>query len=71
MYIGLTTMHSFRHSMRDRLRAVECPSDVIDQIGGWLTVGVGASYGEGHQATNITKWLVNTSGADDTDVAIV
>jgi integrase len=31
------TMHSFRHSMRDRLRAVECPSDVIDQIGGWAT----------------------------------
>jgi integrase len=33
------TMHSFRHSMRDRLRAVECPSDVIDQIGGWATEG--------------------------------
>ena len=28
------TMQSFRHSMRDRLRAVECPSDIIDQIGG-------------------------------------
>ena len=23
--------------MRDRLGAVECPSDIIDQIGGWLT----------------------------------
>ena len=34
------TMHSFRHSMRDRLRAVECPSDVIDEIGGWATKGV-------------------------------
>ena len=29
------TMHSFRHSMRDRLRAVECPADIVDQIGGW------------------------------------
>ena len=28
-------MHSFRHSLRDRLRAVECPKDVIDCIGGW------------------------------------
>ena len=28
-------IHSFRHSMRDRLRAVNCPSDMIDQIGGW------------------------------------
>ena len=24
------TMHSLRHSIRNRLRAVECPSDVID-----------------------------------------
>ena len=29
------TMHSFRHSMRDRLRAVQCPEDIADQIGGW------------------------------------
>jgi integrase len=42
------TIHSFRHSMRDRLRAVECPGDVIDQIGGWLTPGVGNSYGLGY-----------------------
>jgi len=52
------TMHSFRHSMRDRLRAVECPSDIIDQIGGWLTQGVGASYGEGYSPTNMQKWLL-------------
>jgi integrase len=53
------TMHSFRHSMRDRLRAVECPSDVIDQIGGWLTQGVGASYGLGHNHGTLTRWLVS------------
>ena len=23
-------IHGFRHSLRDRLRAVECPSDVVD-----------------------------------------
>jgi integrase len=28
-------IHSFRHSLRDRLRTVECPSDIIDAIGGW------------------------------------
>ena len=44
--------------MRDRLRAVECPSDVIDQIGGWLTQGVGASYGFGHNQGTLTRWLV-------------
>ena len=52
------TIHSFRHSMRDRLRAVECPSDVIDQIGGWLAQGVGTSYGSGHPIAILQKWLV-------------
>ena len=51
------TIHGFRHSMRDRLRAVECPSDVIDQIGGWLTQGVGASYGEGYSVGVLQKWM--------------
>lgn len=30
------TMHGFRHSMWDRLRAVECPADIVDQIGGTI-----------------------------------
>ena len=51
------TMHSFRHSMRDRLRAVECPSDIIDQIGGWATNGVGQSYGRGYELSILFKWL--------------
>ena len=50
-------MHSFRHSMRDRLRAVECPSDMIDQIGGWATEGVGHSYGEGYSIEVCLKWV--------------
>jgi integrase len=52
------TIHSFRHSMRDRLRAVECPSDVIDQIGGWLTQGVGNAYGEGYRVHHLKTFLV-------------
>jgi len=51
------TIHSFRHSMRDRLRAVECPSEVIDQIGGWLTHGVGNSYGAGYPEVILLQWL--------------
>jgi integrase len=51
------TIHSFRHSMRDRLRAVECPSEVIDQIGGWLTHGVGNSYGNGYPEPILLQWL--------------
>jgi hypothetical protein len=43
--------------MRDRLRAVECPSDIIDQIGGWATNGVGQSYGRGYELSILFKWL--------------
>ena len=50
-------IHSFRHSLRDRLRAVQCPSDMIDQIGGWTTAGVGQSYGEGYSIKVKHKWL--------------
>ena len=43
--------------MRDRLRAMECPSDIIDQIGGWLTQGVGHGYGSGFPVAVIRKWI--------------
>jgi integrase len=51
------TLHSFRHSMRDRLRAVQCPADIIDQIGGWATEGVGQNYGNGHKLDVTHAWL--------------
>ncbi|AII86639.1 DUF6538 domain-containing protein [Planktomarina temperata] len=51
------TMHSFRHSMRDRLRVVQCPSDITDQIGGWTTDGVGQGYGSGYPLSVLRDWL--------------
>lgn len=51
------SMHSFRHSLRDRLRAVECPSDIVDQIGGWQTSGVGHGYGEGYPLVVRMNWM--------------
>ena len=50
-------IHSFRHSMRDRLRAIECPADIIDAIGGWSTDGVGQSYGKGYDLTVLGRWM--------------
>ena len=50
-------IHSFRHSLRDRLRAVQCPSDMIDQIGGWSTAGVGQAYGEGYRLSRKLECL--------------
>jgi integrase len=56
------TMHSFRHSMRDRLRAVECPADVVDQIGGWTTGGVGQGYGSGYSLEVCFRWMKKMEG---------
>ena len=58
------SIHSFRHSLRDRLRAVNCPSEMIDQIGGWSRDTVGQGYGQGYDLFNVQevmqKILVNT-----------
>ena len=60
-FAGLTA-HSLRHTFRDRLRAVECPMDIIDQIGGWRSVGgVGVSYGEGYSTKQELKWMRSVS----------
>ena len=50
-------IHGLRHSLRNRLRAVECPSDITDQIGGWATKGVGHSYGRGYSLEVMAKWM--------------
>lgn len=54
------TIHGFRHAMRDRLRQVECPSEIVDQIGGWTTEGVGHSYGQGYGQEVLAKWMERT-----------
>lgn len=54
-------IHSFRHSLRDRLRAVQCPSDMIDLIGVWSTAGVGQAYGDGYGIDKKREWLEKTA----------
>lgn len=41
-------MHSFRHTMRDRLRNAGVPEPVIDSLGGWAVKSVGQGYGSGY-----------------------
>jgi len=50
-------IHSFRHSFRDRLRAVECPQDITDRLGGWSVGGVGESYGLGYPIEILSRWM--------------
>ena len=50
-------VHGLRHSLRDRLRAVECPSDIIDAIGGWTTTGISHAYGYGYTVEVLAKCM--------------
>ena len=50
-------IHGFRHSFRDRLRAVECPLEIIDQLGGWSFKSVGQGYGKGFDIKILYKWI--------------
>ena len=51
------TVHSYRHGFRDRLRAVQCPSDIVDALGGWSTSSVGESYGQGYKLDVLNEWM--------------
>jgi integrase len=52
--------HSFRHSMRDRLRNVGAPRDIQDAVGGWSRQSIGEQYGEGYALKILAKWLKKT-----------
>jgi len=43
--------------MRDCLRAVECPSELIDQICGWFNKSVGEGYGKGYDLKVKYRWI--------------
>lgn len=50
-------IHGLRHSFRDRLRSVEAPTDMIDQLGGWALKSVGQGYGDGYDLELLVKYL--------------
>jgi integrase len=52
------TAHCLRHAFRDRLRAVECPIELLDALGGWSAVqGAGRRYGAGFTLEQKRLWL--------------
>lgn len=55
---GDLTCHCFRHTMRDRLRNVGAPLELVDNIGGWSSVGgVGTRYGRGFNLERKREYL--------------
>lgn len=53
-----TLVHGFRHAFRDRLRAVNCPTEMIDQLGGWSANSVGGRYGNGFDMESLAAVLI-------------
>ena len=43
------TVHGIRHAFRDRLRAVEAPVDLVDQLGGRSAKSSGIRHGDGYE----------------------
>ena len=51
------TTHSFRHTLKDRLRDVGCPKDIRDAIQGHANGDVAETYGQGHTLRTMQEWL--------------
>ena len=52
------TVHSYRHAIRDRLRAMQCPVDIVDAIGGWTAGSIGEKYGQVYKLDVLHEWMV-------------
>ena len=51
------TCHELRHTVKDQLRAVQCPKDISDAITGHGTKSVGDGYGDGYDLRVKSEWL--------------
>lgn len=59
-------VHELRHAMKDRLRAVQCPDDISDAIGGWGRKTVSQRYGQGYSLKVKQEWLDKVVTPDTT-----
>jgi integrase len=50
-------VHSLRHRLKDRLRAVDCPKDIRDEITGHNAQSIAENYGEGHSLEKKRSYL--------------
>lgn len=68
-FVPEKSMHCFRHSLRDLLRAVMCPESISKEIGGWSSShDVSVHYGQGYPSDLKLKWLSKAYGRLNTQV---
>ncbi|MEO1912067.1 MAG: tyrosine-type recombinase/integrase [Paracoccus sp. (in: a-proteobacteria)] len=51
-------LHSFRHTLVDRLRDAGVPKDVREQIGGWKSQGISEGYGQGFSLARLQQAML-------------
>jgi integrase len=62
-FVVAKTMHSFRHTFRDALRAVMCPESISKEIGGWSSTNdISTGYGQGYPIELKREWLYKAYG---------
>ena len=61
------TVHGIRHAFRDRLRIIEAPVDLIDQLGGWSSKSIGFGYGDGYAISTAYKYVDRMSNELEKD----
>ena len=49
--------HQLDTAEKNRLRAVNAPTDMIDQLSGWSLQSVGQGYGEGYSVDILARWM--------------
>lgn len=55
------TSHDLRHTMADRLRAIQCPKDIRYAIDGHAAQDVGDTYGSGYGLKVKAEWLTKVA----------
>ena len=50
-----SVIYGLKYSPKDRLLVVECPSNIIDQVGVWSLSSVDASSGGGYEVPVLAK----------------
>jgi integrase len=56
------TCHDLRHTVKDQLRAVQCPKEISDAITGHGKKDTGDSYGDGYPLEVKAEWLDKAIG---------
>lgn len=59
------TCHEFRHTMADRLREVQAPTDIIDLVLGWASKAQRNTYGRGYGLRACHEWMLKVERVDE------